>query len=188
MFKHALGRTDTAYLSLFTSNDAAALFQLIDRNREHLGAWLRIPDMTLTEEDSAGFIERTRLRYAQEEGYWLGIWFRGELAGSIGYCDIDLENRKAEIGYWLGQEYEGNGLITKAVNVLIEHAFEQLGLNKVEIGVATDNRRSRAIPEKLGFQREGELRDYEFLNGRFLHRVMYGLRTEEWQSSDSQRD
>ncbi|MCP1133523.1 GNAT family N-acetyltransferase [Paenibacillus polysaccharolyticus] len=103
-------------------------------------------------------------------------------------CDIDLGNRKAEIGYWLGQEYEGNGLITKAVNVLIEHAFEQLGLNKVEIGAATDNRRSRAIPEKLGFQREGELRDYEFLNGRFLHRVMYGLRTEEWHSIDSQRD
>ncbi|MBU5352068.1 GNAT family N-acetyltransferase [Paenibacillus barcinonensis] len=183
MFRHNLDDTGTAYLSLFASSDAAALYQLIDRNREHLGAWLRIPEMTLTEEDSRSFIERTRLRYAREEGYWLGIWLRGELAGSIGYCDIDYMNRKAEIGYWLGKEYEGNGLITTAVNVFIQHAFEGLSLNKVEIGAAADNWRSRAIPEKLGFQQEGELRDYEFLKGRFLHRVMYGLRAEEWTES-----
>lgn len=187
MFKHALDDTNSAYISLFTSNDAAALFQLIDRNREHLGAWLRIPGMTVTEEDSKGFIERTRLRYAREEGYWLGIWFRGELVGSIGFCDIDTDNRKAEIGYWLGKEYEGNGLVTQAVKVFIQHAFEELNLNKVEIGAAADNQRSRAIPEKLGFRREGELRDYEFLNGRFLHRVMYGLRAEEWKRSIEQQ-
>ncbi|WP_427902166.1 GNAT family N-acetyltransferase [Paenibacillus silvae] len=65
----------------------------------------------------------------------------------------------------------------------MQHAFEKLLLNKVEIGAAADNWRSRAIPEKLGFQQEGELRDYEFLNGRFLHRVMYGLRREEWTES-----
>ncbi|HEY2492416.1 MAG TPA: GNAT family protein [Paenibacillus sp.] len=102
--------------------------------------------------------------------------------GSIGFLYLDQENKKTEIGYWLGKEYEGNGLITKSIKVLINYAFEELKLNKIEIGVATDNLKSRAIPEKLGFKREGELRDYEYINGRFLDRIIYGLKANEWRT------
>lgn len=110
------------------------------------------------------------------------IWCGDELAGSIGYLYIDQENKKTEIGYWLGQEYEGRGLITKSIKVLIAHAFDELELNKVEIGIATDNFKSRAIPEKLGFQREGELRDYEYINGAYLNRIIYGLKADQWRT------
>ncbi|WP_347272247.1 GNAT family protein [Paenibacillus sp. N3/727] len=120
------------------------------------------------------------MRYAQDEGYWLGIWNNNELVGSIGYLYIDRENEKTEIGYWLGKEYEGKGIIFNSVKVLIHYAFDELKLNKVEIGVATENMKSRAIPEKLGFKHEGELRDYEYINGRFLNRIIYGLKAEEW--------
>lgn len=88
--------------------------------------------------------------------------------GSIGYLYLDHENKKTEIGYWLGKEYEGKGFITKAAKILINYAFEELGLNKIEIGAASDNIKSRAIPEKLGFKLEGELRDYEYINGRYI--------------------
>ncbi|MBY0216289.1 GNAT family N-acetyltransferase [Paenibacillus illinoisensis] len=172
---------DFLYLSLLETKDAGELFHLIDTNREHIGKWLKFPSMTVEMEDSKAFIEGTRMRYAKDEGYWLGIWSEGHLVGSIGYLYLDQENKKTEIGYWLGQEYEGKGFITKSIKVLIDYAFDELQFNKIEIGVAADNAKSRAIPEKLGFTREGELRDYEYINGRFLDRVIYGLKAAEWR-------
>lgn len=171
---------DSTFLSLLEIKDSEKLYDLIDRNRTHLGEWLKFPNVTLHADDSRVFIERTRMRYAKDEGYWLGIWNNNELVGSIGYLYIDSENKKTEIVYWLGKEYEGKGIISKSVNVLIHYAFDELKLNKIEIGVATENMKSRAIPEKLGFKREGELRDYEFINGRFLNRIIYGLKAKEW--------
>ncbi|SMF87778.1 ribosomal-protein-serine acetyltransferase [Paenibacillus uliginis N3/975] len=178
MFKYEID--DSIFLSLFEIKDAEKLYDLIDRNRTHLGEWLKFPSVTLQADDSKAFIERTRMRYAQDEGYWLGIWNNNELVGSIGYLYIDRENKKTEIGYWLGKECEGKGIIFNSVKELIQYAFDELKLNKVEIGVATENMKSRAIPENLGFKREGELRDYEYINGRFLNRVIYGLKAEEW--------
>lgn len=173
---------DLSYLSLLEIQDADKLYNLINRNREHIGEWLKFPSMTLKVEDSQAFIERTRISYAKEEGYWLGIWNEDQLVGSIGYLYIDKENKKTEIGYWLGKEYEGKGLITKSVIELINHAFDKYKLNKIEIGAARENRRSRAIPEKLGFKQEGELRDYEYIQGRNLNRIIYGLKASEWRS------
>lgn len=64
---------DLSYLSLLEIQDADKLYNLINRNREHIGEWLKFPSMTLKVEDSQAFIERTRISYAKEEGYWLGI-------------------------------------------------------------------------------------------------------------------
>lgn len=173
---------DSSYLSLLEINDADELYDLINRNRDHIGEWLKFPSITLRADDSKAFIERTRIRYAKDEGYWLGIWCEGKLVGSIGYLYLDQEDKKTEIGYWLGKEYEGKGFITKSIKVLINYAFDELNLNKIEIGVATENKKSLAIPEKLGFKREGELRDYEYINGRFLDRIVYGLKANEWRN------
>lgn len=178
MFKTKID--DTFTLALLEIKDAQKLYDLINRNRDHIGEWLKFPNVTLRVEDSKTFIERTRISFAKDEGYWLGIWDGDTLVGSIGYLYIDQENKKTEIGYWLGKEYEGNGFITKSIKLLVNYAFGELGLNKIEIGVATENMKSRAIPEKLGFTREGELRDYEYINGRHIDRIIYGLKANEW--------
>jgi len=171
----------SSFLTLLEMKDADSLFELVDRNREHIGRWLKFPGSTVRVNDSLAFIEKTRIKFAKEEGYWLGIWHEQNLAGSIGYLYIDQENKKTEIGYWLGKEYEGKGLATKSLQLLIKYAFEQLQLNKIEIGVAADNLKSRAIPEKLGFKREGELRDYEYIHGQYMNRIIYGLKADEWR-------
>lgn len=72
--------------------------------------------------------------------------------------------------------------MTKSMKVLINYAFDGLKFNKIEVGVAAENIKSRAIPEKLGFTREGVLRDYEYINGRFLDRIIYGLKADEWRT------
>lgn len=179
MFKYTIDQS--SFLSLLEVRDADKLYALINRNREHIGKWLKFPSITVTSEDSKAFIERVRLRYAKGDGYWLGIWNDDELVGSIGFLYIDQENKKTEIGYWLGKEYEGKGMVTKSIKALINYGFDELHLNKIEIGAATDNVKSRAIPERLGFKLEGEIRDYEYINGRFLDRVIYGLKSTEWR-------
>jgi len=168
-------------LSLFETKDADLLFNLIESNREHIGKWLKFPNITLSADDSKRFIESVRTRFARNEGYWLGIWMEEKLVGSIGFLYLDQENKKTEIGYWIGKEYEGRGIISKSIKVFIDYAFNNLAFNKIEIGVATENLRSRSIPEKLGFKLEGTIRDYEYLNGKYLDRLIYGLKSSEWQ-------
>jgi ribosomal-protein-serine acetyltransferase len=183
MFKYVID--NSSFLTLLEIKDSDKLYELVNSNREYISEWLTFPEQTLKIDDSRAFIERNRIKFAKEEGYWLGIWHENKLAGSIGYLYNDQENKKTEIGYWLGKTYEGKGLITKSIKVLIKNAFEVLLLNKVEIGAAADNLRSRAIPEKLGFRFEGEIRDYEFINGRFINRRIYGLTADEWVSEQN---
>jgi ribosomal-protein-serine acetyltransferase len=95
---------------------------------------------------------------------------------------IDWAERKVEIGYWLGESFQGKGLMTKACKTLITYAFAELGLNKVEIHCATENIRSCAIPKRLGFTQEGILRDAEWLYDHFVNLVVYGMLAREWQS------
>ena len=98
----------------------------------------------------------------------------GRLAGCVGLHGIDRSHLSTAIGYWIAGEFEGRGLMTRAVRVLVEHAFGDLGLHRVEIRCAVGNARSRAIPERLGFRQEGILRGAERAAGRHLDIAVYG--------------
>ncbi|RIW37266.1 N-acetyltransferase [Bacillus salacetis] len=167
-------------ISLFQPYHAPELFQLVDDNREILGKWLSFPHKTRTIEDSRLFIERSLTRFENDHGFWAGIWLKDELAGAIGYLYMDPSARKTEIGYWLGRGFEGNGLVTKSCVCFVNHAFEGLELNKVEINMSEQNARSIAVAERLGFKREGLIRDFEFLNGLYHNRFIYGMLRKEW--------
>ena len=99
----------------------------------------------------------------------------GRIAGCAGFPVIDPVARAAMMGYWVAAEHQGRGLVTRAAKALIEHAFADLGLHRVEIRAATENVRSRAIPERLGFTQEGVLREAELVNGRYQDLAVYGL-------------
>lgn len=178
MFKAIID--EHTYLAILQPQHAEPLFQLIDASRESIGQWLAFPPLTNEVQDTRSFIERSLARFAANNGYWAGIWHQGELAGSIGYLYIDWSSAKTEIGYWLGAKYEGLGLATKACRLLIDHAFNDLALNKVEINAAANNVKSRAIPIRLGFTEEGVIRQYERLNSEYLDRVVYGMLQVEW--------
>ncbi|WP_416202274.1 GNAT family N-acetyltransferase [Paenibacillus sp. JDR-2] len=93
-------------------------------------------------------------------------------AAAEGFLWKDTNSNRTEISYWLDSEFAGNGIMTQACSVFITHAFNDLQLNKVEIGVATNNIKSRAIPERLGFTQEGTIRNYELLHNQYRDRVM----------------
>lgn len=95
MFKHEIDHS--LFIALMETRDAENLFALIDRNRNHIGEWLKFPSITLQVEDSRNFIEMVRMRYARNEGYWLGIWLEEKLIGSIGFLYFDLDNKKRKL-------------------------------------------------------------------------------------------
>lgn len=176
---------DQTYLSILQQTHSQELFDLIDGSRDSLKSWLEFPDKTITVDDTKAFIHRSLSRFTNNNGYWAGIWHKGEIVGSIGYLWIDSVSKRTEIGYWLGSKFEGKGIMTKACNTFITHAFNDLHLTKVEIGAATNNIKSRAIPERLGFTQEGVIRNYELLHNQYLDRVIYGLIQEEWLARNS---
>jgi len=179
MFSYPLN--PDAELRLIEERHARELFDLTERNRNYLRQWLPWLDATLTVEDTRNFIRDALLQFAANDGFQAGIWYRGALAGVIGYHKIDWFNRQVEIGYWLGAEYQGKGLMTDSCRALIDHAFGELRLNRVTIRCAVGNTRSCAIPERLGFTREGMVAQGEWLYDHYVDLVVYGMLSSEWK-------
>jgi len=161
--------------------DAKVLFPLVEANRERLRRWLPWPDANRSVLDTRAFILRVRARARAGLGQSFGVWWQGALVGTAGFVWIDAANGSAAIGYWLAQEAEGHGLMTAAVTALLRYGFRTLGLNRIEIRVGVRNRRSRAIPERLGFRHEGTLRQVERLADRFVDHAVYGMLASEWR-------
>jgi ribosomal-protein-serine acetyltransferase len=76
-----------------------------------------------------------------------------------------------EIGYWLSQDVNGNGVMSQAVKQVQDLCFKHGDANRVEIRCATENKKSRAIPERLNFKLDGVLRQAEFLPGCKIHDI-----------------
>lgn len=108
------------------------------------------------------------------------IFFEQELVGSIGLMRIYRQHRRAEIGYWLRREYQGRGIITRSCRALIKHGFLNLNMNRLEIHVPSHNTHSLNIPNRLGFQHEGTLRQYTLLNNDFQDMEIFALLKKDW--------
>lgn len=183
MFSYRLD--EQTELRLLEERHAAALLALIERNRARHP---EIPQLH-TLEEAQDYIKRDLALWTENKGLGAGIWLRGELAGGIRYHEIDWQNRSTELGYWLGEEFEGQGLVTRSCRVMIERAFAELGLNRIVLCCTPDNLKSRAVAERLGFTQEGLLRQSDWLNDRFVDQVLYGLLAREWRNTeDSNRD
>ncbi len=170
-----------AELRLLEEHQAAELFMLTDRNRSHLRRWLPWVDATTSVEVTRKFIKNALKQFATGRGFQAGLWYQSRMAGVIGYHKIDWFNRKTSLGYWLGMEFQGKGLMTKACQAMLDYAFHELKLNRVEIRCATENKRSRAIPERLGFVQEGISRQAEWLYDHYVDHVIYGVLASEWR-------
>jgi [ribosomal protein S5]-alanine N-acetyltransferase len=128
-------------------------------------------------------IQRHRLGVAAGESICLVIRSRSDqrFLGTVDLFQIDSQSRRAELGYSLVFEAWGQGYMTEALTVVLDHAFEQLGLNRIEADVDPRNAPSIACLERLGFQREGLLRERWILGGEVSDSVFYGLLRADWR-------
>lgn len=179
MFRFPLG--PGLDLRLLEERHAEPLFELVDRSRAHLRAWMPWLDANTSVADSAAFIQTTLQQFAANNGFQAGIWLDGAIIGVIGFHSFDWLNRQTEIGYWLGAGYQGQGIMTRACKALVDYALRDQNLHRVQIRCARGNARSRAIPERLGFQQEGVQEQAEWLYDHYVDLVVYRMLATEWR-------
>lgn len=160
---------------LLRADDADSVYDLTIRNRESLAPWMSWIDRVIDVSDTYAFLRSAEREAYEHTAFKAGIWRHGTLVGCMDLHDIDWTNGHARIGYWLDKDHTGHGIMTRAVHLLTEYAFEALDLHRIEIHVATENHRSRRIPERLSFTLEGELRQVQRLRGAYYDHALYAL-------------
>ncbi|MDW6005062.1 GNAT family N-acetyltransferase [Vibrio mangrovi] len=154
---------------------ASRYAELVQENEPYLSQWLNWPRACRHLDDFKTFIQGSLYKYADGDGLDCAIEFQGQIVGNIGFNTIDHELKKAEIGYWIAQQYQGNGIVTRACKFLIQYAFESLNMEKVQISAAEDNLPSRAVCERLGMKLEGIISHQEKVGDRILSHAIYGI-------------
>lgn len=171
-------------LRTFRESDADELFRTVENNRVHLKGFMHWMTPDYSQTSALEFITNSIGAAQRGEGLSLGIFRDQIFIGSIGFVSFEWTARKTEIGYWIAKEEEGRGTVSAACRLLIEYAFGDLGLNRVEIRCSTENTRSAAVAEGLGFKREGVLRQAELRDGRLHDFIIYGLLAAEWRTRE----
>ncbi|MFT6925192.1 MAG: ribosomal-protein-serine acetyltransferase [Psychromonas sp.] len=148
---------------------------MVKDNFTYLEKWLAWPPHCKNKQDFISFIRKSLHDYADGKSMVCGIWFNEQLVGNFGFNTINHELKKVDIGYWLTESVQGNGIMTRVCKKLIDIAFNELEMHKVEISAATENFPSIAVCERLGMKREGVISNAENLNGRIVDHAVYGL-------------
>lgn len=178
MFIHPID--EEVSLKLLEMKDAESIFELTDLSRNYLREWLPWLDRTTKIEDTKAYIQHCLNGVTDNTIMTTVILYQGKVAGIAGYNQLNWANKTAYIGYWLGEEFQGNGVMTKVARALTDYAFNELDLNKVEIRAAVANIKSRSIPERLGYVNEGCIRQAEWLYDHYVDHIVYGILADEW--------
>ena len=148
--------------------DAPDLFNIIDTQREHIGRWTEIANVTNSVTDTQKFIEST---IEKKENIKV-ILFNGNKVGLVGTRNTDKENRATEIGYWIDKNYEGKGIVTQSTEAFINKLHEN-GINKFEIHAIPLNARSCQVAEHLGFDMVETKYNCQELHGNKFDQYIY---------------
>ena len=167
-------------LELIEDIHAEPLLALLNANRQHLAIWLPWVGSMQTVEDFRRYISYCKKQHGEGTDYGYVITFNDVVAGRIGLHYVHQQNKTAAIGYWLGEAFQGNGIITQSCIALINYGFTSLGLHRIEIKCGTGNYKSAAIAERLQFTKEGTLRQAEWVNGKPIDLSLYSMLKEEW--------
>lgn len=169
----------TLYLKRISQFDAQEIFDLIDNNRAHLRVWLPFVDSTTSAESTHTFIEQLDKPCSREMVFV--IYYKDAITGLIGFKDIDNDNQKLEIGYWLSKQNQGKGIVSQSCKTIINKAFSSLKMNRIQIKCGVGNTRSSNIPKNLGFTFEGIERAGERNRHKFIDLEVYSLLKSDWE-------
>jgi ribosomal-protein-serine acetyltransferase len=159
-----------AYLELIQAEHLDKLYELFELNRDYLRRNIPGIDLIQTRED----LQR-RWANSNENSMQFGLWLNEKEL--IGRCRLTkYENSTyADVGYWLSEVHQGQGLMTSAVEELVKFAFEKCNVERIEIHCGINNLKSRSIPERLGFINEGISQTDQpvQLNGQMVQSIVY---------------
>jgi [ribosomal protein S5]-alanine N-acetyltransferase len=157
------------------------------RSRDWLTKWepIRPPGAPDVVDSRAAFAARCRARDRERQlgtGYGFGIFVGSRFCGEINVNGVQRGPfQNAYVGYWVDEACAGRGIVPEAVVVVARHAFEELGLHRLQIAIIPRNKASRRVVEKLGIRDEGVAVRYLEINGVWEDHVRYAITVEEWK-------
>ena len=162
-----------------SEDDVDALYEVFSDPRV-MRYWSSGP---LPNREAAAAMQRDIAEGNRQDTMWkwgLALRETNKLIGTVTLFHLNLSNGRAEIGYAMGSAYWGNGYMNEALTALIIHAFDVLNLRRLEADVDPRNTPSVRTLERLGFQREGFLRERWHVGGELQDALFYGLLRREW--------
>lgn len=164
-------------LRCYEPQDAPDLLEAVLESKPQLRPWLFWAELYEGLEDAVSFVRSARGRFDMMEDLPMGIFRKADdrFLGGCGFHRFDWGMGQFEIGYWLRSSETGYGYATEAADCLTRYAFEKLDATRIEIWVEPENKKSRAIPERLGYVLEGVLRRKVRQDARIRDYALYSM-------------
>lgn len=161
-------------LRQITPDDVNEIFAL--RSNPETMKYIPRP-LATTKDDAMGHIKMIQDKIVSNEGINWAITEKGnpKMIGIIGHYRIRWEHFRSEIGYMLLPEHQGKGIITEAIQLLVDYGFNEMNMHSLEAIIDPKNTASARVLEKNNFVKEAHFKENEFYDGKFLDAVVYSL-------------
>ena len=161
-------------------DNARRIFEIVDSEREFLSEFLDWIDVSNCPEDM--YPHLLKASGVTHPGYYIIV--DDKIVGAIDLVRVDEKHKTVEIGYWLSRDYNGRGIMTRAVHAMEKLAFDMLGMHRVEIRADVRNKKSCAVAERAGYVYEGVLRGAYVLRGVPTDIAVRSKLKSEWEKEN----
>lgn len=176
--------TDRLLLRKFIRRDADALTEAVQSSLSELGEWLPWVHAAYGKDDAVAFIRDSHQAWKDGRAFDFAIRRRTDPVrhvGNISIWHVSRLGRVGEIGYWVRSDATADGIATEATARMVELGFSELGFHKITLRIAVGNRGSERVAEKLGFVREGILREELRINDTWVDHGLFSLLESEFR-------
>lgn len=177
--------TDRLILQRFTRRDATTLDDAIRVSLTDLNQWLPWARMDYASGDTSAFIRDSVQAWKEDRAWDYSIRLHEDPSrhvGNVSLWTVSKLGKIAEIGYWVRSDETSRGICTEAVDRLLGEAFGSMGYHKVVLRIAVGNEASDRVADKLGFTKEGVLREELLIRGNWVDHSLWSLLDREYRA------
>ncbi|MEU1514280.1 GNAT family protein [Streptomyces sp. NPDC005811] len=155
----------------------------LERGRAFINAYVPFGSQATDTAGAREVLQRYAGLRAADTGSLHGLWLEGRLVGGVLFLNFDAENGNCEVGCWLEPAGTGRGLVTRAMQVLIDFAVERRGIERVEWVASAGNTKSLDVARRLGFTRDGVRREAYPYRGVRHDLEVWSVLAREWRAA-----
>ena len=169
--KFPILESESVILRKFVDSDLENVFQGLSHPEIIKYYGISFDSMEATKEQMKWFADLVK----NENGIWWAVCSKvdGKFLGAGGLNNWSKKNKKAEIGFWLLTKNWGKGIMSESIPLILNYAFNSLGIHRIEGFVETENTNCKNALAKLKFNLEGTMKDCEIKNGKFISLDIY---------------
>ncbi len=178
--------TERFVLRRFARKDADAILEAVEASLPELEKWLPWAHPRYGRDEAIAYIRDSAQSWKEGRAYDFAIRSTndpGRHLGNMSIWHVSRLGKVGEIGYWVRSDATSDGIATESAAAMLDLGFGTLGMHKITLRIAVGNDASDRVAEKLGFTREGVLREELKVNGAWLDHTLYSLLEQEYRSS-----